>query len=61
MNADMVEVVMKLAALNAAAAVVMVPLSFIGSALALNGLETLDLWMRRKDEKRPLGRTDENA
>ena len=54
MNADMAEVVMMIAAVNAAAVLVLVPLSFIGSALALNGLEKLDLWMRRRDEKRPL-------
>ena len=52
MSTGITEVVLILAAVNAVAVVVLVPLSFIISGLALDGLERLDLWMRRRDEKR---------
>ena len=53
---------MMLVALNAAALVVLVPLSFIGSALALDGVARLDAWLRRRDERRPSKPvTDERA
>ena len=42
-----------LVTVNVAALVVLIVLSFVGSVLALEGLEKLDLWMRRRDEKRP--------
>jgi len=50
MNAEMVRVAALLVAVNAAAAIVMVPLSIIVSAFALEGLEKFDLWLRRKRE-----------
>jgi hypothetical protein len=53
MNADIAEVVTMIVAVNAAAVVVLVVLSFIGSMLALDGLAKLDEWMRRRDEKPP--------
>ena len=53
MNANIAEVVTLLVTVNVVALVALVPLSFIGSALALHGLEKLDVWLRRKDEKRP--------
>ena len=53
MNADVAEVVTMLVAVNAGALLALVALSFIGSVLALEGLEKLDLWMRRNDEQRP--------
>jgi hypothetical protein len=55
MSAGIGEVVLMLVAVNLAALVVLVPLSFVGSALALDGLEKLDSWLRRKDERRPSG------
>ena len=51
MNADVAEVVTMLVAVNVAALLALVALSFIGSVLALEGLEKLDGWMRRKDER----------
>jgi hypothetical protein len=54
MKADVAEVVMKLVTVNAAVAVVMVPLAFLASALALSGLEKLERWWRHQSEKRPL-------
>jgi hypothetical protein len=51
MSAGVAEVVTMLLTINAAAVAVLVPLSFIASALALEGLEKLDGWMRRKEER----------
>ena len=50
MNAEMVRAAALLVAVNAAAAIVMVPLSIIVSVFALEGLEKFDLWLRRKRE-----------
>jgi hypothetical protein len=52
MNADIAEVVRMIVAVNAAAVPLLLVMSFIGSALALEGLDKLDTWMRRMDEKR---------
>jgi len=52
MNADIAEVVRMIVAVNAAAVPLLLAMSFIGSALALEGLDKLDTWMRRTDEKR---------
>jgi hypothetical protein len=51
MNEDLAKIIIMLAAVNVAAAIVMVPLSYIVSAWALNGLEKLDLWMSRTHKK----------
>ncbi|MBL9207035.1 MAG: hypothetical protein JNN01_18235 [Opitutaceae bacterium] len=51
MSADIAAVVTLLAAVNAVAVIVLVPLSFVGSVAALKGLEKLDLWLRRSGEK----------
>jgi len=48
MDAQIAEVVKMLLTLDTAVLVVIVPLSFIASELALKGLEKLDLWMSRK-------------
>jgi hypothetical protein len=62
MNAQVAEVLKMLMEVDAAAFVVMVPLAFIGSVFALEGLERFDLSMRRKVEKRLLAPTsDEKA
>ena len=61
MNADVAEVVTMLVAVNAAALLALIALSFIGSVLALEGLEKLDLWMRRKDERPSTHTIDEKA
>ena len=53
MPKEIAEVVTMLAAVNGAAVIVMVVLSFVGSALALEGLEWLDGWIRRREERRP--------
>src|SRR5687768_570629 len=53
MNADIGEVVIMIVAVNAGAMLLLVVMSFVGSALALEGLERLDTWMGRQDEKRP--------
>ncbi len=55
MSASIAEAMLILVAVNAAAVFVMVPLAFLGSALALDGLEKLDVWMRDR-ESRPLVR-----
>ncbi|MFO1452569.1 MAG: hypothetical protein U1F61_30665 [Opitutaceae bacterium] len=52
MSADIAAVVTLLAAVNTVAVIVLVPLSFAGSVVALKGLEKLDLWLRRRGEKR---------
>jgi hypothetical protein len=61
MSAGIGEVVSLLVAVNAAALVVLVILSFVGSALALDGLEKLDSWLRRRDHRRPLTTPDDHA
>jgi hypothetical protein len=62
MNALAAELIARLAVADVAAFVVMLPLSIIGSVLALEGLERFDLSMRRKVEKRLLAPTsDEKA
>ena len=52
MSAGIGEVVLLLVIVNAAALVVLVILSFIGSAFALNGLEKLDSWLSRREHRR---------
>jgi hypothetical protein len=61
MSEHIAKVVAMLVALNAAVMVVMIPLSFIVSVLALNGLEKFDLWLRHRAEKRSPVSTDETA
>jgi hypothetical protein len=53
MSGDIAKVVTMLVTVNVVALVVLIALSFAGSVLALEGLEKLDLWMRRRDEKMP--------
>ncbi|HUR57300.1 MAG TPA: hypothetical protein VM029_06300 [Opitutaceae bacterium] len=52
MNADIARVVGTIVAANVAAMFVLVALSFLGGAWALDGLEKLDVWLRRKGEDR---------
>jgi hypothetical protein len=58
MTADMVKVIAMIAAINAAVAIVMIPVSVIISAWALNWLEKFDWWLSRKHEKRPFAPID---
>jgi hypothetical protein len=55
MSAGIGEVVLMVVVVNVAALVVLVPLSFVGAALALDGLAKLDSWLRRRDERRRFG------
>jgi hypothetical protein len=50
MSAETAEVVRMLLAINAGAIVLLVPLSFVASALALESLGKLDSWLRRREE-----------
>ena len=52
MTDDVAKVVTMLVTVNAAAVMVMIALSFLGGVLALEGLEKLDGWMRRRDGRR---------
>ena len=54
MGAQIVQLATVLAIANTVAALVMVPLAFLVSSIALNYLEQFDLWIRRRDEKRTL-------
>ena len=53
MNAEIAELITVVLAVYTAAVLLLFVLSFVGSALALNGLEKLDTWMRHKDHERP--------
>jgi hypothetical protein len=53
MNADIAEVITLVLAVYAASVLLLCVLSFVGSAVALNGLAKLDTWMRHKDHVRP--------
>lgn len=48
----MAQVIMLFVAVNVAAMFLLLVLSFAGSALALDWLEKLDAWIRRKEERR---------
>ena len=58
MNAEIAKVAVLLMAVNAAAAVVMIPLALGASALALDGLEKFDLWLRCRSALRPHARSE---
>jgi hypothetical protein len=53
MNSEIAEVVTMIVTVNAAAVVLLIVLSFVGSALALEGLAKLDTWIRLREGKRP--------
>ena len=52
MNTDIAEMVMMFLAVYVGALLLLVVMSFVSSALALECLEKVDTWMRRKDEER---------
>jgi hypothetical protein len=61
MDTRVAELIKLLAIAQAAAVIVMVPLSVFASAWALDGLEKFDVWLRRRNGKRPLAPTDGKA